>query len=92
MLSVEGRALPCHVPPAHLAGATVVVTDVLRAATSMIWALEAGPTEIIPVQGVSPYDIDRAVAERLHCCSRPGYFGSENHNHGHRNGTTRLAV
>jgi len=54
--------LPDMVTPEQLAGGTVVVIDVLRASTTIVHALEAGATEVIPCQEV---DDARAVAERL---------------------------
>ena len=42
-----------------------MVTDVLRAATSMIWALEAGAAEIIPVHAVE--EARKIAAERSDC-------------------------
>jgi 2-phosphosulfolactate phosphatase len=41
-------ALPRYVDPAELAGGTAVVVDVLRAATTIVYALDAGAAEIIP--------------------------------------------
>jgi len=40
--------LPTLVDPEELAGATAVVIDVLRATTTMLYALEAGAREVIP--------------------------------------------
>jgi len=42
------HALPTLVTPEELAGGTVVVVDVLRASTTIVHALEAGATEVIP--------------------------------------------
>ncbi len=55
-------ALPKLVDPEELAGGTVVVIDVLRASTTIIYALEARATEVIPCQEVEEA---RAVAGRL---------------------------
>lgn len=41
-------ALPSLLTPDELAGATAVVIDVLRASTTMVFALEAGAREILP--------------------------------------------
>ena len=41
-------ALPRYVEPVELAGGTVVVIDVLRASTTIIYALDAGAREVIP--------------------------------------------
>ncbi len=45
-------ALPTETTPEELAGSTAVVIDVLRASTTMIFALEAGAREIVPCQEV----------------------------------------
>jgi 2-phosphosulfolactate phosphatase len=45
-------ALPTLATPAELTGGTAVVIDVLRASTSIVYALEAGAKEIIPCQEV----------------------------------------
>lgn len=55
-------ALPKYVAPEELAGGTVVVIDVLRASTTIVHALEAGATDVIPCQEVEEA---RAVADRL---------------------------
>ena len=55
-------ALPKLVAPEELAGGTVVVIDVLRASTTIAYALEAGAKEIIPCLEV---DQARAAAEPL---------------------------
>ncbi|OHB65902.1 MAG: hypothetical protein A2V70_10645 [Planctomycetes bacterium RBG_13_63_9] len=44
--------LPKLVEPEELAGATVVVIDVLRASTTIVHALEAGAKEVIPCETV----------------------------------------
>lgn len=54
--------LPSLVEPGALAGATVVVIDVLRASTTIVHALEAGAREVIPCLEV---DEARAVAAEL---------------------------
>ncbi|NUQ62160.1 MAG: 2-phosphosulfolactate phosphatase [Pirellulales bacterium] len=41
-------ALPTLVAPEELSGSTAVVIDILRASTTMIYALEAGAQEIVP--------------------------------------------
>ena len=41
-------ALPRYAEPEELAGGTAVVIDVLRAATTIAYALDAGAKEIIP--------------------------------------------
>jgi len=40
--------VPTQVEPAELSGVTVVAIDVLRATTTILYALEAGATEVIP--------------------------------------------
>ena len=55
-------ALPKFAAPEELAGGTVVVIDVLRASTTIVCALEAGATEVIPCQEVEEA---RAAAGRL---------------------------
>ncbi|MHC4176386.1 MAG: 2-phosphosulfolactate phosphatase [Planctomycetota bacterium] len=55
-------ALPKYVDPEELAGGTAVVIDVLRASTTIVHALEAGATEVIPCQEVEEA---RAVARGL---------------------------
>lgn len=55
-------ALPKLVDPEELAGGTVVVIDVLRASTTIVYALEAGANEVLPCQEVEEA---RAVAGRL---------------------------
>jgi len=46
-------ALPKLVEPEELAGAAAVVIDVLRASTTIIYALEAGAKEVVPCLQVS---------------------------------------
>ena len=46
-------ALPKLVEPEELAGAAAVVIDVLRASTTIIYALEAGAKEVVPCLEVS---------------------------------------
>ncbi len=55
-------ALPKFVAPEELAGGAVVVIDVLRASTTIVSALEAGATEVIPCLEVEDA---RDVAGRL---------------------------
>ncbi len=52
-------ALPSLVEPKELVGGTVVVIDVLRASTTIAYALDAGAVEVIPCQEVEDA---RAVA------------------------------
>ncbi len=56
------HALPSLVEPAELAGAAVVVIDVLRASTTIVHALEAGAKEVIACLEV---DEARSVAQGL---------------------------
>jgi 2-phosphosulfolactate phosphatase len=53
-------ALPTFAAPEDFIGGTVVVIDVLRATTTIVFALEAGATEVIPCLEVSDA---RAIAE-----------------------------
>lgn len=46
-------ALPTLISPSDLVGATVVVIDVLRASTTIAFALEAGANEVIPCLDVA---------------------------------------
>jgi 2-phosphosulfolactate phosphatase len=62
---IIAHPLAGDVPPQTLAGATVVVIDVLRAATTMIHALAAGAVEILPCQRVD-------AARRLAAGFAPG--------------------
>jgi len=55
-------ALPKLVDPKEMEGGTVVVIDVLRASTTIVYALEAGAREVIPCVEV---DQARATAERM---------------------------
>ena len=45
---IDVYLLPALVEPAELAGQTVVVIDVLRATTTIIHALAAGATQVVP--------------------------------------------
>lgn len=58
-------ALPEYVTSGELAGGVAVVIDVLRASTSMVAALDAGATEILPCEEV-------AEARRLAATFPPG--------------------
>jgi 2-phosphosulfolactate phosphatase len=49
--------LPGLVTPEELAGSTVVVVDILRATTTITYALAAGATKVIPL-----LEVDRALA------------------------------
>jgi len=60
--SLNVYALPKLVEPEDLAGGTVVVIDVLRASTSIIYALEAGAAQVIPCREV---DQARALAKKF---------------------------
>jgi len=55
-------SLPQLVEPREMAGGTVVVIDVLRASTTIVYALEAGATEVIPC---SELDAAREMVRRL---------------------------
>ena len=55
-------ALPKYVDPKDLAGGTVVVIDVLRAATTIVYALEAGAEQILPCLEIADA---LALAERF---------------------------
>jgi 2-phosphosulfolactate phosphatase len=50
-------ALPQYSSPQELSGGTAVVIDVLRATTSIVYALEAGAKEVLPCR-----EIDEALA------------------------------
>lgn len=52
--------LPTQFDPAELSGTTAVVIDVLRATTSILYALDAGAAEVIPCLGIE--DAMRAAA------------------------------
>ena len=52
-------ALPKFVDPEELAAGTVVVIDVLRAATTIIYALQAGATAVVPCREI---DEARSIA------------------------------
>jgi 2-phosphosulfolactate phosphatase len=55
-------ALPKFVTPEELEGGTVVVIDVLRASTTIVYALEAGAREVVPCGEVGEA---RAIAAQL---------------------------
>ncbi len=55
-------ALPKFVEPEELAGSTAVVIDVLRAATTIAYALDAGAREVIPCLEIADA---LALAEQL---------------------------
>lgn len=55
-------ALPSLVTPEEMVGGTVVVIDVLRSSTTIVYALEAGATEVIPCLEI---DEARAVASQF---------------------------
>jgi len=55
-------ALPRYVEPVELAGGTVVVIDVLRASTTIIYALDAGAREVVPCLEIADA---RKLAEQL---------------------------
>jgi 2-phosphosulfolactate phosphatase len=55
-------ALPSFAAPEDFIGGTVVVIDVLRATTTIVFALEAGAVEVIPCLEVSDA---RAIAEEF---------------------------
>jgi 2-phosphosulfolactate phosphatase len=61
MSQVNVYALPTLATPTDLLGATAVVIDVLRASTTIVHALEAGATEVIPCLEVD--DARRVAAE-----------------------------
>lgn len=61
-------ALPSIVAPEELRGGTAVVIDVLRAATTIVYALEAGAKEVVPCMEVeqarqmaAQFDADQVV-------------------------------
>jgi 2-phosphosulfolactate phosphatase len=56
------HALPENVAPEALAGGTAVVIDVLRATTTIVHALAAGATAVVPCRTI---DDARAVAAKL---------------------------
>ena len=60
--TLNAYALPTLVEPGDMAGGTVVIIDVLRASTTIVHALEAGATEVIPCLEV---DDARAAAAEL---------------------------
>ena len=60
--TLNAYALPNLVEPKALAGGTVVIIDVLRASTTIVQALEAGATQVIPCLEV---DQARAAAAEL---------------------------
>src|SRR4051812_24899969 len=61
MRRLRAHFLPALVEPEDLAGSTCVVIDVLRATTTIVWALAAGAREVIPCLEVE--DARRAIAE-----------------------------
>ena len=60
--TIHVYALPTFAAPEDFVRGTVVVIDVLRATTTIVFALEAGATEVIPCLEVSDA---RALAERF---------------------------
>jgi len=60
--SLDVHWMPSQVDPQELAGATVVVIDVLRATTTIVHALEAGARAVIPCLEI---DEAKAVAAEL---------------------------
>ena len=66
-LNVYG--LPRFVEPEELVGGTAVVIDVLRAATTIAYALDAGARQVIPCLEVSD-----ALAEGEDVIERAGTF------------------
>lgn len=69
--SINVHLLPCLADPKSLAGRTVVVIDVLRATTTIVHALAAGATAVIPCLEV---DEARATAAEL---DQPCILGGE---------------
>lgn len=62
MPKIHAHFLPQLGDPAALAGGTVVVIDILRATTTITYALAAGAARVIPCGEV---DEARALADRL---------------------------
>ncbi len=62
MLSLSVHFLPSLTSAEELAGGTIVVIDILRATTTIIYALAAGAKEVIPCLEI---DEARAVASKL---------------------------
>jgi 2-phosphosulfolactate phosphatase len=61
-LTLNVYALPKFVEPEELAGSTAVVIDVLRASTTIVYALEAGARQVIPCLEIADA---LALAEQL---------------------------
>jgi 2-phosphosulfolactate phosphatase len=55
-------ALPKYVTPQDIAGGTAVVIDVLRATTTIVYALEAGAKEVLPCREIEEA---RALAKKF---------------------------
>lgn len=65
-------SLPIYAEPDELAGGTVVVIDVLRACTTITYALEAGATEVIPC-----LEVDDALAAARQLPAGQSVLGGE---------------
>lgn len=57
MKTAQVHLLPGLVTPEELAGTTVVVVDILRATTTIVYALAAGATKVVPL-----LEVERAFA------------------------------